>query len=695
MKHLNIFRTILLILVLLANWGANAQTPDQLHLPPLGSTVVVAGGQGFSDIASATELPNGGFVLVKEVSVIVGSSNHYNSNVYVYNASGSLVSQTVLDHHATTPFSNEYNPRVLVLQDGSFVVSYYSSSVGFALRKFAANGTLTTTAYYTNSPSGSSATVSELILLDNGNIVAYWDNYTARVQQFDPALNPVGALTTIGTIYQSNAPVSQSQLVKLSDGGYALVIDAEQSVFPAKVVAVQQFSASGSTVGTLKKLKYDATSNNQINKHGSITLLTGGGYVVAWHAANYDATFKEVVVLQRYDATGTAVGTMQVIDMYVSETGTSSLRLFTKDPRVTPLSTGGFAIVYKAVKTDNSVLIEANWYVRTYDASLTPITTKTVVGSSNDATPAPSSSNQPITYATNDVGIYTLPTGGLALAGYLITGNVRFWQYDANLNLVGTTDRPFGAVNSPNEARQSAPYLTSYENGYLGTWMIHTTNSQLQRFGFASCLTAPTLSGSTLANTCPTASVNLNSLVTSTAPSGSTIKWFNNDQASGTAVTDPTALTTSGTYYAFYYNSTDNCYTPASSSVTATITACTPPLTASNPAAQTATTGQAKTGNAATELAPTGGTSPYTYSNGSGDAACVAPSGATALTGLTVNSDGTYSYTAPATPGTYYFCIKVCDSATPTATCIVKTYTLTVTAAACTVTGVVPNIIKN
>jgi uncharacterized protein (TIGR02145 family) len=105
-----------------------------------------------------------------------------------------------------------------------------------------------------------------------------------------------------------------------------------------------------------------------------------------------------------------------------------------------------------------------------------------------------------------------------------------------------------------------------------------------------------------------------------------------------------------------------------------------PPLTASTPTAQTATTNQAKTGNAATELAPTGGTSPYTYSNGSGDAACVAPSGATALTGLTVNANGTYSYTAPTTAGTYYYCIKVCDSATPTASCIVKNYTLTVAA---------------
>ena len=183
-----------------------------------------------------------------------------------------------------------------------------------------------------------------------------------------------------------------------------------------------------------------------------------------------------------------------------------------------------------------------------------------------------------------------------------------------------------------------------------------------------------------VSNTCPTATVNLMTAISTTnIPSGATITWHTGTPATtANKVTTPTAISTSGTYYMAFFDGTANCYSNASQSVTVTITTCTTPLSANTPAAQTASVGAAKTGNAATELAPTGGVSPYTYSNGAGDAACVAPSGATALTGLTVNSNGTYSYTAPATAGTYYYCIKVCDSATPTASCIVKTYTLTV-----------------
>jgi len=119
-----------------------------------------------------------------------------------------------------------------------------------------------------------------------------------------------------------------------------------------------------------------------------------------------------------------------------------------------------------------------------------------------------------------------------------------------------------------------------------------------------------------------------------------------------------------------------------------TVTA-TPSLILATPPASalTATPSQAKTGNAATDLAPSGGTAPYTYSNGSSDAACVAPSGATALTGVVILPTGAYSYTAPATAGTYYFCVKVCDLL---GVCSVKVYSVTVAAAACSIGTAVP-----
>ena len=93
----------------------------------------------------------------------------------------------------------------------------------------------------------------------------------------------------------------------------------------------------------------------------------------------------------------------------------------------------------------------------------------------------------------------------------------------------------------------------------------------------ASCnvgSTAPPLSGTTLSNTCPATTANLNNLHTGTAPGTSQLVWFTNNNHTGAAYATPTAATP-GTYYAYYYDyNNGGCYSPVSSAVTVTTTNC-------------------------------------------------------------------------------------------------------------------------
>ncbi|WP_373551576.1 cadherin domain-containing protein [Haliscomenobacter sp.] len=100
--------------------------------------------------------------------------------------------------------------------------------------------------------------------------------------------------------------------------------------------------------------------------------------------------------------------------------------------------------------------------------------------------------------------------------------------------------------------------------------------------------TAPLLSANTISNTCPAVTVDLNSLVTNIPPMGadSTVVWFTNNGATGTAYPTPGAAT-AGTYYAFFYDTIDSCYGPASGAVTVTINTC-PPVITSNGGGPTA-----------------------------------------------------------------------------------------------------------
>ncbi|MCZ2141562.1 MAG: hypothetical protein LC096_09265, partial [Bacteroidia bacterium] len=78
-----------------------------------------------------------------------------------------------------------------------------------------------------------------------------------------------------------------------------------------------------------------------------------------------------------------------------------------------------------------------------------------------------------------------------------------------------------------------------------------------------SITTTPVLSTNYLRNDCPITTVDLNSVVTNTPPSGTTLVWFNNNIHDGSLYATPDSATT-GTYYAFFYDSVENCYSPAS-----------------------------------------------------------------------------------------------------------------------------------
>lgn len=88
-------------------------------------------------------------------------------------------------------------------------------------------------------------------------------------------------------------------------------------------------------------------------------------------------------------------------------------------------------------------------------------------------------------------------------------------------------------------------------------------------FGDTAITTAPSVKS--LNYSCPATSVNLATAHTGTIPSGSTLVWYPNSTHTGTALTaSEIANAVVGTYYAFYYDNTNNCYSPVSSPVVIT-----------------------------------------------------------------------------------------------------------------------------
>ncbi|GLR16976.1 Ig-like domain-containing protein [Portibacter lacus] len=92
--------------------------------------------------------------------------------------------------------------------------------------------------------------------------------------------------------------------------------------------------------------------------------------------------------------------------------------------------------------------------------------------------------------------------------------------------------------------------------------------------GFNCCpVIAPELSATTLTNVCDTKTVDISALEISTAPNNSTLVWFTTDEPTGEAYATP-GQAIAGSYYAYYYDSVNDCYSPASEEVVVSIIDC-------------------------------------------------------------------------------------------------------------------------
>ena len=102
---------------------------------------------------------------------------------------------------------------------------------------------------------------------------------------------------------------------------------------------------------------------------------------------------------------------------------------------------------------------------------------------------------------------------------------------------------------------------------------ISFVNTKLYAQACSPAVSAPTLSATTQPLLCPALSADLSTLVTSTTPDGLVLEWHSvsSNPSSLNLVAMP--VTATGTYYAYYYDIANGCYSSASVAVSVTNTA--------------------------------------------------------------------------------------------------------------------------
>jgi hypothetical protein len=280
-------------------------------------------------------------------------------------------------------------------------------------------------------------------LCDDGNSVR-WDGCT-------DCLYLEFQVNTWTTDYQRYPSVTS-----LSNGGFVVVWESgcDSTGCTAQDgssygVYGQRFDANGNKVGSEFRVN-TWTTNDQ--SYPSITLLSNGGFVVAWNGEGQGDN--SGVYGQRFDSNGNKVGSEFQVNTWTTD--------WQWDPSITSLSNGGFVVVWQSGCDSGCTGQDGSlWglYGQRFDSNGNKVGSEFRV-------------NTWTTYSQEHPSITSLPNGGFVVvwqsdgqdgSGYGVYGQ----RFDSYGNKVGSEFQ----VNTWTTGWQSDPSITSLSNGgFVVVW---------------------------------------------------------------------------------------------------------------------------------------------------------------------------------------------------------------------------------
>ena len=338
-------------------------------------------------------LTGGGFVVVwQDNSTLGGDTSGSGIKGQRYDASGQPVGAEFLVNSVTT--SDQFGPKVSGLSGGGFLVTWTDYSTGdIKAQLYGADGSRVNGEFRVNTQTDGDQRDCDVTALAGGGFVVTWSDGSARNEDGSGIRAQIYSATGVrigGEIHVNTTETSQQQYANVSalpGGGFVVNwLDSNAYVYKAQlfdaagakvgaeievsvegefafqstvaglpggdivvalatyneasqpIIEIRQFNAAGQSVGSPVVLEVTTPSNQS---DPSITMLTDGGYVVAWNDFN-EATgdgFGACVKAQRFDAAGNRVG-----DVVVVNTATPGDQYA---PQVEALANGGFAITWR------------------------------------------------------------------------------------------------------------------------------------------------------------------------------------------------------------------------------------------------------------------------------------------------------------------------------------------------------------
>jgi uncharacterized lipoprotein NlpE involved in copper resistance len=255
-------------------------------------------------------LANGGFVVVWRSSGQDGSGESVHAQIY--GADGMAVGGEFRVN--TSTLSSQYEPAVVGLSDGSFVVAYRSdytnatSSYVYDVlaKRYAADGTLLVDEFTVNTTVSGTQFNPRLAALAGGKFVALYGDASSNDGSgygvFAKVFNADGSVAVAEQVVPTTVAGNQygHDVAVLADGGYVVVWwSADDQIHG------QRFDATGVRAGS--EFQVSSADSVPYQDYARVTALADGGFVVAWDSYNGVGANTYDVFIQQFDAAGNKV----------------------------------------------------------------------------------------------------------------------------------------------------------------------------------------------------------------------------------------------------------------------------------------------------------------------------------------------------------------------------------------------------
>ena len=311
--------------------------------------------------------------------------------------------------------------------DGDFAVVWSSDGQdgdgeGVYAQRFSSSGVLQGSEFLVNTHAADAQTFPSIAMDADGDFVVTWsslfqdhDIYGVYAQRFNAAGLPQGDEFQVNTCIAGNQ--NYSAVAMDSDGDFVVTWTSSNQDGDRTGVFGQLYDSSGTPLGDEFQIN-TTTTNNQC--YSSVDMDAVGNFLVTWTSQDQDGSAKGIFA-QRYDATGTALGT----EFQVNTTTAASQEL-----SAVSISAAGSVVVWRGFDTGTSTW---NVHAQRFDSLGVAQGGELLVGQGRNPSVALGTSNDfviawqsddPSSTSPSDIYIQQYDSAGQPLQAALIVNDV-------------------------------------------------------------------------------------------------------------------------------------------------------------------------------------------------------------------------------------------------------------------------------